>query len=57
MNQPLPYDQWRKSYPASRLNEFMNILERDGNPPSVAAQVAAQRMRMEYQSYVESFNG
>jgi hypothetical protein len=56
--QPLTYEQWKKKYPAERLNSFMAIMERDGNPPSVAAQVAAQRMRYEYETYLrEHENG
>jgi hypothetical protein len=33
----------------------MSVLERDGNPPSVAAQIAQQRLRYEYDDYVKEF--
>lgn len=55
MATPMPYEEWKKQYPVSKLNAFMSVLERDGNPPSVAAQIAQQRLRYEYDDYVKEF--
>jgi hypothetical protein len=57
MMEPMSYEDWKWTYPPGKLNEFLTILERDGNPPSVAAQIVTQRMRLEYSDYVRKCRG